>query len=73
MKVRHKKKNFICTVQKLNLADRPPGKCAEFIAVFDDGSTSSEYCEDYEPIDFRWNDLFKRENKKKESFYGYYK
>ncbi|GAG54991.1 unnamed protein product, partial [marine sediment metagenome] len=47
--------SFTCTVQKLNPSAVSP---AEFIVIFDDGSMSSEYCKDYEPIDFRWVDLW---------------
>jgi len=55
MKAKHKEKGFICTVQKLNPSAINP---AEFIAVFDDGTMSSEYCKDYEPIDFKWDKLY---------------
>jgi len=58
MKARHKELEFIATVQKLNPSTVSP---AEFIAVFEDGSMSSEYCKDYEPIDFTWEDLSKKE------------
>ena len=55
MKAKHKEKGFICTVQKLN----PSAVCpAEFIAIFEDGSMSSEFCMDYKPIGFEWIDLW---------------
>lgn len=58
MKARHKRKGYIATVQEVNPTAVSP---AEFIAVFEDGSMSSEYCRDYAPIDFTWEDLFWKE------------
>jgi len=54
MKAKHKEKGYIVAVQKLNPS---AVNKAEFIAVFEDGSVSSEYCKDYEPLDFSWEDL----------------
>jgi len=59
VKAKHKKEGFIAIVKGLNPSAVSP---AEFIAIFDDGSMSSEFCKDYEPLDFTWMKLYREED-----------